>query len=101
MALAALEDNPAAPPAGSANLRIAHFAPFAPKLAGTGVDICNDATVTVLRGVMSVPFGVVSPSPVTPSGTYDCVIAVADGKRRSATLHSVAWERLSGTADEV
>ena len=89
LALEALEDNPAAPPAGSANLRIAHFAPFAPTLAGTEVDICNDATGTALPGLTGVPFGVSSPWLAIPAGIYDLSIALA-GSNCSGTALDIA-----------
>ena len=86
LALAALEDNPAAPPAGSANLRIAHFAPFAATLAATEVDICNDATGTALPGLTNVPFGVSSSWLPIPAGIYDLSIAVAGSNCSSTAL---------------
>ena len=77
LALAALEDNPGAPPAGSANVRIAHYAPFAATLSATEVDICNDKTGAPVPGLTNVPFGEDSSWLPIPAGIYDLSIAVA------------------------
>ncbi len=77
LALAALDDNPGVPLAGTANVRIAHYAPFANTLPATAVDICNDDTGTAVPGLTNVPFGVASPWLPIPAGIYDLSIAVA------------------------
>ena len=77
LALAALDDNPGVPLAGTANVRIAHYAPFANTLPATAVDICNDDTGTAVLGLTNVPFGVASPWIPIPAGIYDLSIAVA------------------------
>jgi hypothetical protein len=88
LALKVLEDSPAAPPAGSANLRIAHFAPFAATLEGTEVDICSDESGTALPGLTNVPFGVASTWLALPAGIYDLSIALA-GSNCSGTALDV------------
>ena len=87
LALAALVDDTTAPPAGSAKLRIAHYAPFAATLAGTQVDICNDATKTPLPGLTNVPFGVASPYLTIPAGIYDVSVALAGTNCASVALN--------------
>ncbi len=77
LALKALEDNPGAPPAGSANVRIAHYAPFAATLPATAVDICNDGTGAPVPGLTGVQFGEDSSWLPIPAGIYDLSIAVA------------------------
>ncbi len=79
LALTALEDNPAAPPVGSANVRIAHFAPFANTADATRVDICNDDTGTAVSPLLTnVPYAAVSPWLPIPAGIYDLSVAVAN-----------------------
>jgi hypothetical protein len=77
LALRALEDNPSAPLPGTANVRIAHYAPFASTPAATAVDICNDDTGTPVVPLTDVPFGVASPWLPIPAGIYDLSIALA------------------------
>ena len=77
LALAALDDNPGTPLPGTANVRIAHYAPFAASLPATAVDICNDDTGAPVPGLTNVPFGVASPWIPIPAGIYDLSIAVA------------------------
>jgi hypothetical protein len=87
LALKALEDSPAAPPAGSANVRIAHYAPFANTLPATAVDICNDETDQPVPGLTGVVFGVDSGWLALPAGIYDLSIAVAGTNCSSTALN--------------
>ncbi len=86
LALAALDDNPTGPLPGTANVRIAHYAPFANTLPATAVDICNDATGTAVPGLTNVPFGVASPWLPIPAGIYDLSIAVAGSNCATTAL---------------
>lgn len=96
LALAALADETAAPPAGTARLRLAHFAPFAATLPGTRVDICNDATGTALPGLTGVPFGAVSPYLTLPAGIYDLSIAVSGTNCTTVALDLPAIAAVAG-----
>lgn len=60
--------------AGDAMVLIGHYAPFAPTVPATAVDICNDATNTVL--LPNVPYGVNSGYLALPAGIYDLSIAL-------------------------
>jgi len=64
----------ATPPApGAAKVLIGHYAPFASTVAGTAVELCNDATQTVLAPVV---YGQNSGYVQFPAGIYDLSIAL-------------------------
>jgi hypothetical protein len=65
-----------APPAtGNAKVLIGHYAPFAATIPATAVDICNDATNSIV--FPGVPYGVNSGYQSLPAGIYDLSIALA------------------------
>jgi nitrogen fixation protein len=75
-----LEDDNAAPAAGTAKVRVGHLAPFAADVADTLADVrLQDGTVIL----NDVPYGAVAGYLELPAGTYDLKITTADG---SATL---------------
>ncbi len=59
---------------GNAMVLIGHYAPFAPTVPETLVDICNDATNSVV--FPNVPYGVNSGYQALPAGVYDLSIAL-------------------------
>ena len=103
LGLRALVDDTVAAAAGSAKVRIAHFAPFAgPDLrrgdaatAGAEVDICDDATGTPVPGLTNVPFDTVSPYLPLPAGIYDLSIAVAGTNCATVALDLPAIDLVS------
>lgn len=99
--LFALLDDTTAPAAGSAKLRVGHYAPFAATLADTRVDICNDATGTALPGLTDVPFGVASSYLTVPAGVYDLSIAVAGTNCATVALDLPAIAAASGQIYDV
>ncbi|MFN3981293.1 MAG: DUF4397 domain-containing protein, partial [Caldilinea sp.] len=64
----------APPTAGNAKVLIGHYAPFAATVPATAVDICNDATNSVV--FPAVPYGVNSGYQSLPAGIYDLSIAL-------------------------
>lgn len=71
--LAVLENNGQTNPA-KARVRVSHFAPFASGTTATAVDICIDATKTVL--IPNLVFGATTPYLEIAPGIYDLSVAV-------------------------
>jgi hypothetical protein len=94
--LVALEDNPAAPPTGSANVRIGHYAPFAATGPATAVDICNDDTDQPVLPLVGVQYGQNSGWLALPVGIYDLSIAIAGTNCSSTALDLPAIALLGG-----
>lgn len=63
------------PSAGKAKVLIGHYAPFASTVAGTAVDVCNDATNTKLTP-LPITYGVNSGFLEFDAGVYDLSIAL-------------------------
>lgn len=75
LALRALVDDRAPPAAGTAKVRISHFAPFAATADATKVDICNNTGV--VGALTNIPYDATTPYLPLPVGDYDLKIAVA------------------------
>jgi hypothetical protein len=73
--LKAIVKDAAAPTPGNAKVLIGHYAPFAPTVVETAVDLCNDADNSKVAGPL--PYGLNSGYVEFPAGIYDLSIALA------------------------
>jgi len=96
LALAAIIDDGAAPAAGKAKILIGHYAPFAPIVANTKVDICNDDTGAAVPGLTDIPYGVNTGFLQLDAGLYDLSIAVAGSSCASVALDLPALALVAG-----
>ncbi|MBE2236512.1 MAG: DUF4397 domain-containing protein [Caldilineaceae bacterium] len=74
--LKAIVKDAVAPTPGNAKVLIGHYAPFAPTVAATAVDLCNDADNSKVAGPLL--YGLNSGYVEFPAGIYDLSIALAN-----------------------
>lgn len=98
--LRVLDNATAAPPSGSAKLRVGHLAPFAAALDDTQVDICTQEN-SVVPGLTNVPYGAVTEFLELPAGNYDLKIAVANTSCTGVALDLDPFLLESGDINDV